>query len=78
LWPFGIFYGYFVCFSRFGMLYQEKFGNPGWRVSCNPFHLICHFNDRFNKHTIEILQVLNNYPLSVNNLPKSLPSGRKY
>jgi hypothetical protein len=29
LWPFGIFYGYFVCFSRFGMLYQEKFGNPG-------------------------------------------------
>jgi hypothetical protein len=26
---FGIFYGYLVYFSRFGMLYQEKSGNPG-------------------------------------------------
>jgi hypothetical protein len=25
----GIFYGYFVYFSRFGMLQQEKSGNPG-------------------------------------------------
>jgi hypothetical protein len=29
LWTFGVFYGYFVYFSRFGMLYQEKAGNPG-------------------------------------------------
>jgi hypothetical protein len=28
LWPFDIFYGYLVYFSRFGMLYQEKSGNP--------------------------------------------------
>jgi hypothetical protein len=28
LWPFGIFYGYLAYFSRFGMLYQEKSGNP--------------------------------------------------
>jgi hypothetical protein len=27
LWPFGIFYGYLVNFSRFGMLYEEKSGN---------------------------------------------------
>jgi hypothetical protein len=30
LWPFGIFYGYLVCFSRFGMLYPVKSGNPGF------------------------------------------------
>jgi hypothetical protein len=29
LWPFGIFYEYLVPFSRFGMLHQEKSGNPG-------------------------------------------------
>jgi hypothetical protein len=29
LLPFGTFYGYLVYFSRFGMLYQEKSGNPG-------------------------------------------------
>jgi hypothetical protein len=29
LWPFGLFYGYLVYFSRIGMLYQEKSGNPG-------------------------------------------------
>jgi hypothetical protein len=27
LWPFGIFYGYVVYFSRFGVLYQEQSGN---------------------------------------------------
>jgi hypothetical protein len=27
--PFGIFCGHLVYFFRFGMLYQEKFGNPG-------------------------------------------------
>jgi hypothetical protein len=26
---FGLFYGYWVYFSRFGMLYEEKSGNPG-------------------------------------------------
>jgi hypothetical protein len=26
--PFGIFYGHFGIFSRFGMLYREKSGNP--------------------------------------------------
>jgi hypothetical protein len=29
LWTFGIFVGHFGIFSRFGMLYQEKSGNPG-------------------------------------------------
>jgi hypothetical protein len=28
VWPFGIFCGHLVYFSRFGMLYKEKFGNP--------------------------------------------------
>jgi hypothetical protein len=28
LWPFGTFYNCLVHFSRFGMLYQEKSGNP--------------------------------------------------
>jgi hypothetical protein len=28
LWPFCIFYGYLVLFSHFGMLHQEKSGNP--------------------------------------------------
>jgi hypothetical protein len=28
LWPFDIFYGYLVYFSRFGILYHEKSGNP--------------------------------------------------
>jgi hypothetical protein len=31
LWPFGIFHGYLVHFSRFGMLYQEKYDNPDKR-----------------------------------------------
>jgi hypothetical protein len=30
LWPFGIFIGDLIYFSRFGMLYQEKSGNPGY------------------------------------------------
>jgi hypothetical protein len=29
LWLFGIFSGYLVYFLRFGMMYQEKSGNPG-------------------------------------------------
>jgi hypothetical protein len=29
LWPFGIFYGYLVYLTRFGMLHHEKSGNPG-------------------------------------------------
>jgi hypothetical protein len=29
LWAFGIFYRHLIYFSRFGMLYQEKSGNPG-------------------------------------------------
>jgi hypothetical protein len=29
LWPFGTLRGNLVCFPRFGMLYQEKFGNSG-------------------------------------------------
>jgi hypothetical protein len=28
LWRLGIFYGHLVCFSRFGMMYQGKSGNP--------------------------------------------------
>jgi hypothetical protein len=28
LWPFGIFYGHLVYFPHFGLLYQEKSGNP--------------------------------------------------
>jgi hypothetical protein len=28
LWPFGKIYGYLVYFYRFGMLHQEKSGNP--------------------------------------------------
>jgi hypothetical protein len=29
LWPFHIFCGHLVYFPRFGILYQEKSGNPG-------------------------------------------------
>jgi hypothetical protein len=32
LWPFGIFCGHLGIFSHFGMLYQEKSGNPGLRT----------------------------------------------
>jgi hypothetical protein len=31
LWSFGIFCGHLVHFPRFGILYQEKSGNPVWR-----------------------------------------------
>jgi hypothetical protein len=30
LWPFVVFNGYLKYFPRFGMLYQEKSGNPDW------------------------------------------------
>jgi hypothetical protein len=30
--PFVIFYGHLAYFSRFGMLYEEKSGNPGTHV----------------------------------------------
>jgi hypothetical protein len=30
---FGIFCGLLVCFSHFGMLYQEKSGNPGTKLA---------------------------------------------
>jgi hypothetical protein len=33
LWPFGIFPPVLVHFTRFGMLHQEKSGNPG--TACN-------------------------------------------
>jgi hypothetical protein len=33
LLPFGMFYGHFVYFSRFGMLCKEKSGNPGGQAS---------------------------------------------
>jgi hypothetical protein len=29
LWAFGLVFGNLVYFSRFGILYQEKSGNPG-------------------------------------------------
>jgi hypothetical protein len=32
LWPFGIFYGHLVHFFGFGIMYQEKSGNPGSNV----------------------------------------------
>jgi hypothetical protein len=32
LWPLGIFNGYLVNFSRFGMSYQENSGNPDRRM----------------------------------------------
>jgi hypothetical protein len=31
LWQFGIFCGRLVIFSRFGILYQEKSGNPAFK-----------------------------------------------
>jgi hypothetical protein len=33
LWPFGIYYGYLVYFSRFGTPYQEKSGNQASDMS---------------------------------------------
>jgi hypothetical protein len=37
LWPFGIFCGHWVIFHRFGILYQEKSGNPA--SNCCILHL---------------------------------------
>jgi hypothetical protein len=34
LWSFGIFCGHLVYLPRFGMLYQEKSGNPDSNPSC--------------------------------------------
>jgi hypothetical protein len=34
LWTFGIVRGNLVYFLRFGMLYKEKSGNPGFQESC--------------------------------------------
>jgi hypothetical protein len=42
LWSFGIFYGHLKNFSRFGMLYQEKSGSPGWRA--NVFFYVCMYS----------------------------------
>jgi hypothetical protein len=33
LWPFDIFFGYLVYFTRFGTLYHEKSGNPALSLS---------------------------------------------
>jgi hypothetical protein len=44
LWQFGIFYGYSVYFSPFGMLCQEKSGNPAIKPcgrGANNVHRIC-------------------------------------
>jgi hypothetical protein len=43
LWPLGIFYGYLVYFYRFGMLYNEKSGNPGaWiKIYETGLHFCC-------------------------------------
>jgi hypothetical protein len=38
LLPFGVFYGHLEYFSRSGMLYREKSGNPGWDALCNGPH----------------------------------------
>jgi hypothetical protein len=45
LCTFGIFYGHLVYFSRFGILHQEKSGNPGRNPGKEGFTfnwLICH------------------------------------
>jgi hypothetical protein len=33
LWPFDLFGGHLVYFPRFGILYQEKSGNPAFRFA---------------------------------------------
>jgi hypothetical protein len=35
LWTLGIFYDNLAYFSRFGMFYQEKSGNPGIERKCS-------------------------------------------
>jgi hypothetical protein len=37
LWPFGIFCGHLEYFPHFGILYQEKSGNPGGIASFAAF-----------------------------------------
>jgi hypothetical protein len=47
-WPFGIIYGRLVClhsghlvyFPRFGILNEEKSGNPGWQSAREKCHVI--------------------------------------
>jgi hypothetical protein len=41
LWQFDIFCGRLLYFSHFGILYQEKSGNPGWTIAV-------HQNERSN------------------------------
>jgi hypothetical protein len=55
LWPFDIFCGHLVYFPRFGILYQEKSGNPAlYRKSqlktCSEIRRI-YFSD---KHSLEV------------------------
>jgi hypothetical protein len=40
LWSCGIFYGHLVYFPRFGMLYQDKSGNPGFDANQQHFQII--------------------------------------
>jgi hypothetical protein len=51
LWPFGMIYDYLDTFSRFGMLYKEKSGNPdkvpNQLEKSNPF---CH--NRYTTHFV--------------------------
>jgi hypothetical protein len=48
LWPFGIFHGYLVHFSHFGMLHQDKSGSPDLDLS-NRLHqdCVCHVKKHF-------------------------------
>jgi hypothetical protein len=55
LWPFGIFYGHFVyfmaiwyIFPRFGVLHQEKIGNPDFKeyIFCPQIGIIILPNSR--------------------------------
>jgi hypothetical protein len=32
LWHFGIFCGHLIYYPRFGILYHEKYGNPGFNI----------------------------------------------
>jgi hypothetical protein len=40
LWTFGIVRGNLVIFSRFGILYQEKSGNPGWKMNFSSLKML--------------------------------------
>jgi hypothetical protein len=50
LWTFGMIRGNLVYFSRFGILYQETSGNPGWSPFV-PAHLICPIRFR---HAVDV------------------------